>query len=220
MAEIDLSIFSMNCNGLNVDLKRIAAFAKLKKKTSGILLLQETHSTPEMEQRWQTDWGNKQMYFSHGASNSKGVAIIITNNYDANIVNIRRDTNGRMILLDIERNGTIYTVGNIYPPTRNFEQDQRLAFREFINYLEQMQNEHIVLGGDYNLCMTARLDKLDTMPEHNDNQNYCEDITSFLEINNLVDVCRTLHPDEKFFLHGIVVINEPDSIIFSVLIIC
>ena len=64
-------------------------------------MLQETHSTPEMEQRWQNDWGNKQMYFSHGASNSKGVAIIITNNYDANIVNIRRDTNGRMILLDI-----------------------------------------------------------------------------------------------------------------------
>ena len=152
-----------------------------------------------MEQRWQTDWGNKQMYFSHGASNSKGVVIIITNNYDANIVNIRRDTNGRMILLDIERNGTIYTVGNIYTPTRNFEQDQRLVFREFTNYLEQMQNEHIVLGGDYNIYMNPRLDKLDTMPEHHDNQNYREDITSFLDINNLVDVWRTLNPNERFF---------------------
>ena len=128
MAEIDLSIFSMNCNVLSDNLKRIAVFSKLKKKTNGIIMLQETHSTPEMEQRWQNDWRNKQMYFSHGASNSKGVAIIITNNYDANIVNIRRDTNGRMILLDIERNGTIYTVGNIYTPTRNFEQDQRLVF--------------------------------------------------------------------------------------------
>ena len=189
----------MNCNGLNDDLKRIAVFAKPRKKTNGIILLQETHSTPEMEQRWQNDWGNKQMYFSHEASNSKGIAIIITNNFDANIVNIRRDTNGRMILLDIERNGTIYTVGNIYAPTRNFERDQRLAFREFTNYREQMQNEHIVLGGDYNLYMNPRLNELDTMPEHNDNQNYLEDITSFLEINNLVDVCRTLHPDEQFF---------------------
>ena len=218
MAEIDLSIFSINCNGLNDDLKRIAVFAKLKKKTKGIILLQETHSTPGMEQRWQNDWGNKQMYFSHGASNSRGVAIIITNNYDANIVNIRRDTNGRMILLDIERNGTVYTVGNIYAPTRNFEQDQRLVFREFTNYLEQMQNVHIVLGGDYNLYMIPRLDKLDTMPEHHDNQNYREDITSFLDINNLVDVWRTLNPDERF-LFGIVVINELDLIISSVLII-
>ena len=50
-----------------------------------------------------------------------------------------------------------------------------------------------------NLYMNPRLDKLDTMPEHHDNQNYREDITSFLEINNLVDVWRTLHPDEKFF---------------------
>ena len=62
-----------------------------------------------------------------------------------------------------------------------------------------MQNEHIVLCGNYNLYMNTRLDKLDTMPEHHDNQNYLEDITSFLEINNLVDVWQTLHPDEKFF---------------------
>ena len=150
----------MNCNGLNEDLKRIAVFAKLRKKTNGIILLQETHSTPEMEQRRQNDWGNKQMYFSHGASNSKGVAIIITNNYDANIVNVRRDTNGRMILLDIVRIGTIFTVGNIYAPTRNFEQDQRLAFRNFTNYLEQMPNEHIVLGGDYNLYMNSLYDSI------------------------------------------------------------
>ena len=181
--------------------------------------MQETHSTPEMEQRWQNDWGNKQMYFSHGASNSKGVAIIITNNYDVNIVNIRRDTNGRMILLDIERNGTIYTVGNIFAPTRNFEQDQRLAFREFTNYLEQMQNEHIVLGGDYNLYLNLRLDKLDTMSEHNDNQNYRVDITSFLKsITSLM--FGELFIPMKSFLLGIVEINELDSIIFSVLIIC
>ena len=140
-------------------MKWIAVFGKTTEKKNGIILLQETHNTPKMEQRWQNDWGNKQMYSSHGASNSKGVAIIITNNYDANIVNMRRDTNGRMILLDIERNGTIYTVGNIYALIRNFEQDQRLVFREFTNYLEQMQNEHIVLGGDYYLYMNPRLDK-------------------------------------------------------------
>ena len=54
--------------------------------------------------------------------------------------------------------------------------------------LEQMQHERTVLGGDYDLYMNPRLDKLDKMPEHHDNQNCREDITSFLEINNLVDV--------------------------------
>ena len=62
-----------------------------------------------------------------------------------------------------------------------------------------MQNEHIVLGGDYNLYMNQRLDKLDTMPGNHDNKNYREDITSFLDINNLADVWRTLNPDERFF---------------------
>ena len=72
MAEIDLSIFSMNCNGLNDDLKRIAVFAKLKKKTNGIILLQETHSTPEMEQRWQNDWGINKCTFHTGLRIPKG----------------------------------------------------------------------------------------------------------------------------------------------------
>ena len=74
--------------GLSDDAKRNAVFSKLKRSAAGIYLLQETHSTPKMEQRWQHEWGNKNMYFSHGASNSRGVAIMITNNYDANIVKL------------------------------------------------------------------------------------------------------------------------------------
>ena len=76
MAEIDLQIFSLNCNGLNDDVKRNAVFSKLKRSAAGTYLLQETHSTLKIEQQWQHEWGNKAMYFSHGASNSRGVAII------------------------------------------------------------------------------------------------------------------------------------------------
>ena len=199
MAEIDLQIFSLNCNGLNDDVKRNAVFSKLKRSAAGIYLLQETHSTLKIEQRWQHEWGNKAMYFSHGTSNSRGVAIIITNNYDANIVNIRRDTEGRILIVDLERRGTIYTIGNLYAPTRNFEREQQNVFNEFTTHLNCMKNEHTILGGDFNLYMDPRLDKLDNRPEHHDNRNYREDIISYLEVNNLVDAWRTVNPDRKFF---------------------
>ena len=139
------------------------------------------------------------MYFSHGASNSRVVAIMITNNYDANIVNIRRDTEGRILIIDLERHGTIYTIGNMYAPTRNFERDQQNDFNEFTHYLNHMKNEHTIIGGDFNLYMNPRLDKLDNISEHHDNRNYREDIISYLEVNNLVDAWRTANPDMKFF---------------------
>ena len=65
MAEIDLQIFSLNCNELNDDVKRNAVFSKFKRSAAGIYLLQETNCTLKIEQRWQHEWGNKAMYFSH-----------------------------------------------------------------------------------------------------------------------------------------------------------
>ena len=132
------------------------------------------------------------MYLSHGASNSKGVAIMITNNYDANIVNIRRDTEGRILIIDLERHGTIYTIGNMYAPTRNFERDQQNVFNEFTHYLNHMKNEHTIIGGGFNLYMNPRLDKLDNMPEHHDNRNSREDIISYLPSGCLAN-CQSGH---------------------------
>ena len=128
------------------------------------------------------------MYFSHGTSNSRGVAIIITNNYDANIVNIRRDPEGRILIVDLERSGTIYTIGNLYDPTRNFEREQKNVLNEFTTHLSFVKNEHTILGGDLNLYMNPRLDKLDNMLEHHDKRNYREDIISFFLLWPLAEI--------------------------------
>ena len=64
------------------------------------------------------------MYFSHGESNTRGVAFVMTKHYEANIISVQRDNEGRIVVIDIERHGTIYTIGNIYTPTRNFEREQ------------------------------------------------------------------------------------------------
>ena len=193
-----MNIYSLNCNGLSDDVKRNAVFEKWKKKGEGIFLLQETHCTAEKEQKWRSEWGNN-MYFSNGASNARGVAIIITENYEYKRLKVEKDTEGRFLILEIERQGTIYTIGNIYAPTRNFERDQQRCFLNFTTQLETMQNIHTILGGDLNLYMNPRLDKMDNSSDHNDNWNFRADVCSFMETNNIVDAWRTVNPDKRCF---------------------
>ena len=149
MTDINLRVISMNCNGLNDDVKRNAVFSKLKMSGEGIFLLQETHSTAAIEEKWRNEWGSNSVYFSHGESNSRGVAIVITKHYEANVLNIQCDNEGRIIVIDIERYGTTYTIGNIYAPTRNFEREQQRVFRNFTEILEIMTNDHYILGGNF-----------------------------------------------------------------------
>ena len=128
MEDIDLKVFSLNCNGLHDNVKHTATMQKLKKKGPGIYLLQETHSTSQQEFAWATTWGFQTIYFSYGTSNSRGVAILITSNYDIKVHNVIEDEYGLFLILDIERNGSKYTIGNIYMPTRNHETEQRDTF--------------------------------------------------------------------------------------------
>ena len=39
-------------------------------------MLQETYSTPDIEEEWERDWGG-QMIFSHGSNHSRGVLILL-----------------------------------------------------------------------------------------------------------------------------------------------
>ena len=67
---------SMNCYGLGDRNKRNKVQTWLKNKPENIILLQETHSTLELENEWEKMWDGE-IYFSHGASNSTGIVILI-----------------------------------------------------------------------------------------------------------------------------------------------
>ena len=118
MAEIDINIYSLNCNGLGDKTKRIAVLNKLKHKEPGIFLLQETHTTEASNSEWFSIWGTKKIVFSHGTSSQKGVCILISKEYDVNILKEHRHNLGRYIIIDVEINNTIYMIGNLYAPKK------------------------------------------------------------------------------------------------------
>ena len=64
MEDIDLKVFSLNCNGLHDNVKRTVTMQKLKKQGPGIYLLQETHSTSQQEFAWATTWGCRAIFFA------------------------------------------------------------------------------------------------------------------------------------------------------------
>ena len=62
------------CRSLRNKTKQHTLFSWLEKYNKGITMLQETHSDVSIEQIWSNEYKSK-IYFSHGSSNSRGVAL-------------------------------------------------------------------------------------------------------------------------------------------------
>ena len=100
--------------GLADVLKRRAVFDFYRKR-SDIVILQETHSTKQVESQWRMEWGGR-IFFSHGENNSRGVCICIKKDCSLTIDNVYSDTEGRLIILDIHENDRVYTCAAVYAP--------------------------------------------------------------------------------------------------------
>ena len=51
----EITLLSLNCNGLGNKLKRAMIFTKLLDKQHSIIFLQETHSSKSCEEMWQKE---------------------------------------------------------------------------------------------------------------------------------------------------------------------
>ena len=115
-----IKIVSINVNGLNNPIKRASVFRQFRNEKYDIILLQETHTTKKIVEKWKIEWGNKNYdnVYNHGTSGSKGVAILFGINKTYKINKSTIDENGRFIITEIELNNKIWTILNIYAPTQ------------------------------------------------------------------------------------------------------
>ena len=115
---VKFRIISFNCNGIRDDMKRRQVFNFLRTKGADIILLQEVHSTVNIEKIWESEWGSK-AYFSSGISNSKGVGILLKKNIDFKVYDIKKDSDGRILCLDIEIEDCRFSLCNLYAPNND-----------------------------------------------------------------------------------------------------
>ena len=114
----ELGVFSMNSCGLSNDKKRREVFYYLQNSKHSLFILQETHSTPESERRWKNEWGGE-IIFSHGENNTRGVCIMLKNNFNHIIHESVCDEEGRYVILDISVNDLRITLAALYAPNHD-----------------------------------------------------------------------------------------------------
>ncbi len=162
------------------------------------MLLQETHSTPGDEVLWKREWGGD-VYFSHGSSKSKGVAILIPPNADVKLNFSHVDPEGRYIIADIEYFNVNYIIGNIYAPTQDKEKEQIVLIDLLSNILAGIDAANIVFGGDFNIIMNPLLDKKGGNISRLSSLKYRSHLNAFLETYDLYDIWRLKHENISKF---------------------
>ena len=101
------NFISNTFKGIKASEKRLILFEYLKNNinNNGFIFLQETHSISNDELKWKDDFGGR-LLFSHGKSNSCGVAINYCRTEAFKVVNTACNKNGQILILDAELNGT------------------------------------------------------------------------------------------------------------------
>ena len=113
-----LSLLSLNVNGLKDKKKRQTLFQWIKDNNVDICLLQETHCCTLSESRlYSNEWGGK-CYWVLGTNSSKGVACLIKQNLDINIVSEEGCNEGRFQKIELEIDELKLSVMNIYAPNK------------------------------------------------------------------------------------------------------
>ena len=189
-----LSILSLNINGLNENKKRNNLFKKLSNKNIDIILLQETHSTKQITEKWQKEWSGKSFWNSGEKTKFSGVAILIKNNLKIQINTINQDKQGRILSLNLTFEKQNYQILNIYAPTRN---SKKLKFYKHLHKYISI-NDKVILGGDFNNVEDLLLDRRGGNPNntHLLGMQYLQKIK---QRYNLTDIWQKQNPDKQLF---------------------
>ena len=183
-----LKICSYNCRGLNNTKKRYDLFSLFKEKNTDILCLQETHFFAEIETKIYQQWeGN--CIFSHGNSNSKGVAILFKKGIDIKVLSYKTDTEGQFIALKLLYKNTSIILANVYAPNI----DNPNFFDYVFNEIESFDNnENIILCGDFNLVLDTSID-YENYKHLNHNARSRKYLLNKMNDRDLIDPFRQLH---------------------------
>lgn len=187
-----LKLCSFNVRGINDKKKRSDVFAWLKRKHCDIYLLQETHSTKDTENSWQSEWGYK-MFFSSHSSNSRGVAILLNNTFEFSLIKTIADPEGRFILIKLLINDQPVVVANVYGPN----DDDPTFFDLIQTKLGEFENSSIIVGGDFNVVQDYTKDTLNLINRQNPKAH--ESINNLKNELDLYDPWRMHNPETKMY---------------------
>ena len=169
----------------------------LKDRYKGIIFLQETHSVDADEETWEREWGSK-IYFAHGSSVSKGVAILMPSYIDIKVNKVECDSEGHLIVLTVTVKENKFVLGNIYAPTKDKVAQQNTFITYLNSIIETYSDKNMLIGGgDFNVCIDPELDKYGSKPENR--SCCCKNLINFIDQYSLIDIWRLRNKRVKQF---------------------
>lgn len=187
-----INVYSQNCRGIKMVDKRRDLFQFIRKKKYNIICLQDVHIESNMESYVKSEWGYN-IYLSPYTGNSRGVMILLNNNFECDVGRVLKDPNGNFIIIDISIQGKKVTVANIYSPN----DDNPQFYNNLRQKISQLQNENVIICGDWNLTLNQELDTDNY--RHVNNPRARDVVLNYLEEDNYIDVWRVMNEDKKTF---------------------
>ena len=186
-----IKIGTLNVRGLREESKRKQIFQFLKNKRLDFYLIQETHSTPEIEQKWTNEWGSE-IYYSNHSSSSRGTMILCSPS--TLVQNETKDQHGRLVIITIKSNDKIIAIVNVYAPN---DENEQILFFNSLNFKlsNDIPHDEIIIGGDFNI----HLENIDKRGGKTVNKKSKPAIKDLIENLNLIDIWRKKHPTQKQF---------------------
>ena len=195
---INFKLLSLNARGIRSFDRRKSFLNWLFKSSADICFLQETYSTPEVENEWKKQRKGK-TFFSHGTNPSRGVLLILVKDQlDFRLQSLKVGSQGRHILFEALIQDSPFALLNIYAPNKCSEQcDFFNKSSEELKSSLTLADSSFVIGGDFNVIFDHDLDGSGgIIKKTKESVKILEDIC--LE-QDLIDIWRVRNPTEKRF---------------------
>ena len=183
-------VLSANCQGLRDKAKRRDVINYFKDLKPSILCLQDTHLTIKEENnlRMLTEF---ECIISGKYTNSREVAILFNNNFEYKIIHKEIDNDGNYVMVDLDVSSVSLRLINIYAPNM----DSPGFFQSILKLIEESQQDHLIVCGDFNLVLNPELDSFNYVNINNPRSRQC--VLEMLQLHNMKDAFRYLHPTLK-----------------------
>ena len=186
----NFTVISANCQGLHDFKKRKDVLHYYKQSQCNILCLQDTHFTSDMENDIRNEWGYE-VYFNSFSSKSRGVAIFLNNNFEVKVHKKMSDETGNLLALDLTIENKRMSLITIYGPNN----DTPIFYEGLSDIIRELQNQDIILVGDFNLVLDPEKDYFNYL--HINNPKARNKVLELIENYNLTDIFREIYPEEK-----------------------
>uniref|UniRef100_A0A8D1NTD9 exodeoxyribonuclease III n=1 Tax=Sus scrofa TaxID=9823 RepID=A0A8D1NTD9_PIG len=180
----DLSIITLNGNGINAPIKRHRMAECIKKQKPSICCLQETHLRTKDTYRLKVK-GWEKIFHANRHDRKAGIAILISDKTDFKTKDIKKDKEGHYLMINGSIQEEDITFVNIYAPNTGAPR----YIQQILTDIKGEIDENTIIVGDVNTHITP----MDISSRQKTNKA-TEILKETIEKLDLIDNFRTLHP--------------------------